>query len=133
VRRPFSTFIGGAHQRIGIMMRQSLDPAAKSVAMITGDLGYREGRFGARITDGTAMAWQTGNGYSPSSTWLRLKRSGNTFTGYQSIDGITWYAVGSPYTISIPGDSYVGLAVSSNGEKLNSATFDNVSVTNERK
>jgi len=131
-RRPFSSFTGGAHQRIGIMIRQSLDPSAKTVAMITGDLGYREGRFGARLTDGAPMSWQTGNGYSPSSTWLRIKRSGNTFTGYQSIDGITWYPVGSPYTVPMTADSYVGFAVSSNSDKLNGATFDNVSIEPSR-
>ena len=127
-RRPFSSFTGGAHQRTGIMIRQSLDPTAMSVAMITGDLGAREARFGARLTDEAPMTWQAGNAYSTGSTWLRLKRSGSTFTGFQSIDGITWYAVGSPYTVPMTGDSYVGFAVSSNSDKINGATFDNVSI-----
>jgi regulation of enolase protein 1 (concanavalin A-like superfamily) len=128
-RRIASDFHGGKHQRIGIVVRESLDPSAKSVAMITGDLGAREARFGARVTDGGAAEWQYGNGYSGGVTWYRLKRSGDTFTGYQSIDGKTWYAVGTPYTIPMAGEIYAGFAISSNGDKISGATFDNVSLT----
>ncbi|MBN1757914.1 MAG: fibro-slime domain-containing protein [Chitinispirillaceae bacterium] len=47
------------------------------------------------------------------ASWIRLKRNGNTFTGYRSNDGISWNVVG---TADIPmSDSAVaGLAVCSN-------------------
>lgn len=127
-RRVAGDFHGGKHQRIGIAVRASLDPAAKSVAMISGDLGTREARFGARITDGGATEWQYGNGYSGGVTWFRLKRSGDTFTAYQSIDGTTWYAVGTPYTAPMGSESYVGFAISSNGDKVSDAMFDHVGI-----
>jgi hypothetical protein len=127
-RRIASSYKGGSHQRIGIMVRQSLDAGAKAVALVSGDQGARMGLFGARQADNAAMSWQLGNGYTHDITWFRLKRSGDTYTAYQSIDGITWYAVGSPVTVPMSGETYAGLAVSSNGAKLNSATFDNVSI-----
>src|SRR5439155_7303930 len=54
-------------------------------------------------------------GYAPAmypNTWLRLKRVGNVFTGYSSLDGNSWQTLGS---ISLPLASslYVGVGVTS--------------------
>src|SRR4029079_9368989 len=45
-------------------------------------------------------------------TWLRLQRTGNTFTGFGSVDGKTWIQLGSA-AIAAPSQIYVGFAVSS--------------------
>ncbi|HEY5911572.1 MAG TPA: lamin tail domain-containing protein [Verrucomicrobiae bacterium] len=50
-------------------------------------------------------------------TWLRLKRSGNTFTGYAGYDGSNWMQLGSA-VISLPAQIYFGLAVSSHNAAL---------------
>jgi regulation of enolase protein 1 (concanavalin A-like superfamily) len=61
--------------------------------------------------------------------WVRLVRSGSTFTAYRSPDGITWKQSGSS-TISMTATVYIGLAVcSKNTTTLNTSTFTNVSVT----
>jgi regulation of enolase protein 1 (concanavalin A-like superfamily) len=62
--------------------------------------------------------------------WLRLDRSGDTFTAYVSKDGITWTFVGAD-TVSIENPTvYVGLAVASaNANAVTLGTFDNVGVT----
>jgi len=61
--------------------------------------------------------------------WVKLVRSGNTFTGYKSPDGITWTLAGSA-TISMSATASIGLAVSAyDNTKLCTATFDNVTVT----
>ena len=63
--------------------------------------------------------------------YIRLDRSGNTFTAYQSSDGTTWTQVGAPETISMPSSLLVGLAVTShNNTTLTTATFDHVSASN---
>jgi len=45
-------------------------------------------------------------------TWLRLRRSGDEFTGFGSFDGQTWLRLGSA-TVTMPAQVYVGFAVSS--------------------
>ena len=85
-------------------------------------------------------AWRSravGNGASvhmpgsPSAFpgWVRLVRQGDTFTGYESSDGVNWTLVGSE-TISMPSSVYVGLAVNSKDPSLTTTgTFTNVSIT----
>ncbi len=72
-------------------------------------------RFAAAMAtpamNGSFFEWRDPAGSASSSsgsfpanypnTWLRLKRSGNTFTGYASYDGQTWTQLGSD-TISMP-------------------------------
>src|SRR5207302_1656468 len=61
--------------------------------------------------------------------WIKLVRSGSTFTGYSSPDGATWTQVAST-NVSLATSGLAGLAVSAhNNTALNTATFDNVSVT----
>jgi hypothetical protein len=62
--------------------------------------------------------------------WVKVVRSGNTFSSYSSVDGVNWAQVGSNQTISMVQNVYIGLAVSSNNNSaLVMATFDNVSVS----
>jgi hypothetical protein len=65
------------------------------------------------------------------NTWLRLKRSGNLFTGFAGYDGLTWTVLGSA-TIALPSQLYVGLVASSHDTNLaTTAVFGNVAnVTN---
>jgi len=45
-------------------------------------------------------------------TWIRLKRTGNTFTGYTGIDGKSWKEYAS-FTLDLPQKVYLGPAVTS--------------------
>ncbi len=61
--------------------------------------------------------------------WVRLTRAGNVFTGSVSPDGATWTTVGT-YTVAMAAQLRVGLAVTSHlNTNLNTAVFDNVSIT----
>lgn len=124
-----NTWNGGGSQKAGLMIRQSLSADAIAFSMTSGDGGVREARFGSRSSNGSPMTFQPGNAYTRSPTWFRIKKAGNLVTAYQSTDGKTWFAIGSPVTVSLSGTYYVGLAVSSNSGRLNAATFDNVAVT----
>jgi hypothetical protein len=123
------TWTGGGSQKTGIMMRESLSPNAIAFSMTSGDGGVREARFGSRIAAGGSMTFQAGNAYTRTPTWFRLQRAGNTVTAYQSTDGRTWFAIGTPVRVSMAGTYYVGLAVSSNSSNVNTATFDNIRIT----
>jgi lipoprotein-anchoring transpeptidase ErfK/SrfK len=62
--------------------------------------------------------------------WIKVTRSGSTFTGYVSSDGVNWVPLGSSWTITMGQTVYVGLAASSGSTSaLATATFDNVAVT----
>jgi regulation of enolase protein 1 (concanavalin A-like superfamily) len=58
--------------------------------------------------------------------WVRLTRSGSTFTAYTSTNGTTWTTVGSE-TVTMATDATLGLAVCSHDNtQLSTAIFDNV-------
>jgi regulation of enolase protein 1 (concanavalin A-like superfamily) len=61
--------------------------------------------------------------------WVRLVRSGSTFTGYSSADGVTWTQVGS-ISLTMASSATAGLVVTAhNNSVLNTSTFDSVSST----
>jgi len=58
--------------------------------------------------------------------WFKLQRSGNTFTGSQSLDGTNWFTVGSS-SVTMASNYLVGVAVCSRDTAtLNTTTIDNV-------
>jgi regulation of enolase protein 1 (concanavalin A-like superfamily) len=65
------------------------------------------------------------------NTWIRLKRTGNNFTGFYSADGKSWKPY-TTFTMEISGKVYLGLAVTShNPRKPATATFSNISFFKE--
>jgi glucose/arabinose dehydrogenase/regulation of enolase protein 1 (concanavalin A-like superfamily) len=67
--------------------------------------------------------------YLVPNKWLKLQRAGNTFTAYQSLDGITWTKISSK-TFTMATTTTVGLFVTShNIGQYSNVGFDNVSVT----
>ncbi|MDN3670442.1 cellulose binding domain-containing protein [Echinicola jeungdonensis] len=120
----------GGVQKTGIMIRESLDPDAKTVLMKIGDGGWRIAGMGSRTETGANMEWLDGNRYTwRPNIWFRITRTGNTFTVYESNNKDVWFEVGSR-TIEMAEDVYVGLFNSSgNTTSLNETRFDHVSVT----
>jgi alpha-L-fucosidase len=112
--------------KAGLMIRESLNANSRyAIAFMS-------------PSNGTALQQRTSTGGSASGVagttglsapyWLRLKRSGTTFTAYQSADGVTWTTLGTT-TISMATDVYVGLAVGSHNDgAICQALFSNVSV-----
>ena len=118
--------MGGS--RTGIMARESLDPSAKTYVMKRGDVGWRQAGYGSRTTPGGNINWVGGNDYTWIPAWFRLQRIGNTITGYESRDGITWFSVSSDEVTN--SSLYVGfLASSGSTSGANTSTFDNVTIT----
>jgi CotH kinase protein/Lamin Tail Domain/Carbohydrate binding domain len=97
--------------KAGLMARETLDPGSRFAASIATPamngcfFEWRDPAPGAANTAGNFPA-------NYPNTWLRLKRVGNTFTGFASYDGQTWTQLGSD-TISMSNQVYLGFAVSS--------------------
>jgi len=87
--------MSGTLLKTGVMIRESLATNASTLIMKVGDVGWRVAEFGTRASTNGTMTWAGGNQYSFAPVWFRLQRSGNTFTGSQSDDGVTWFTVGT--------------------------------------
>jgi hypothetical protein len=112
-------FQGPSSPQVGVMIRETLDPAS-TVAFVY------QSYFVTRSTTGGSTTTQSGSpGISNYPYWVKLVRSGNVFTAYACVDGSNWNQVGTATTISMATNVYIGL-VSTNGS-LETATFDNVS------
>jgi Alginate lyase len=105
----------GVVNRAGLMIRESQEPGAKTLALTLGDIGGRQMRFGTRATAGGKMTSQSGNDYTWLPIWFRLRREGDVFTAFQSPDGITWYLVGKS-ELALAKDIWIGLAASVGGK-----------------
>lgn len=115
------------YSRAGIMMRARLSPNSQHASMIIAPGNKNKG---ALFTTRAISSGQTSNiagGVVPGTYWTRLVRSGNTFTGYISADGVSWTLVSSSM-ISMPNTIYVGLAAASyaNQQLMQTAKFDQV-------
>jgi hypothetical protein len=113
--------------KAGVMLRQTADPGSVYYAAeVTPGNGVVV-QYRAATGGGAAMAVGV-SGTAPA--YVRVARSGSTFTAYTSPDGTTWTPVaGSSLTLSVSGGMLAGLAVTShNTSALSTAVFDGVSV-----
>ena len=114
-----------AWSKAGLMIRQSLD--ANSVNAFIAVTPSNGVTFQYRTSTGGSSANTTTAGLN-APYWVRLVRSGNTFTGSRSADGVNWTQQGA-MTITMASIVYAGLAVTSHDSSTAcTATFDNVSV-----
>ena len=115
-----------ANSQVGIMMSDTLGTAPKAAFLIFNFNGaWFQAMMCARTTAGTWGQW-AGSKVTNVPAWFKLVRSGNTFTGYASADGLTWATVSSA-TISMANTIDVGLVnCSGSTSSLNKGIFDNV-------
>ncbi len=120
--------------KAGIMIKASTKPgAAYAAVLLTGDHGVRmQDNFTHDVAAGSA-----------SARWLRLTRSGDSVTGYESADGRHWTAIGTAVLAGLPATAQAGLfaasppfqqAIGSGDGSIYSstqatATFDHVALT----
>jgi hypothetical protein len=126
--------------KAGVMIRESLRPNSKDAFMLeTANLdGFFNNQpiFQWRSNTGDFTSdSETGFGTQKAPVWLRLVRSGNSFTGFYAVDVNNgqshgpWIQVGSPVTVNMATTVFVGLALTGQGGKTNTSTFDHVSIT----
>ncbi|MEV0404030.1 putative Ig domain-containing protein [Actinoallomurus sp. NPDC050550] len=120
--------------RVGLLMAKSTSPfdqAAGAVVSSTGSAEAGTPQLLLRKTVAGATTTIAGSGPVRLPLWLRLTRTGTTFTADVSSDGLTWTPIGQG-TIPAFGDApyYAGLVVCSHDPAAQTtALFDHVSVT----
>jgi regulation of enolase protein 1 (concanavalin A-like superfamily) len=113
--------------RGGVMIRETMAPTATNAYMYWAP-GKVSGFQRRRMIGGPTFA-TLGSSNVLAPRWLRLDREGDTFTAYQSVDGVSWTWVGRDTIVMAP-TVLVGLGASSaNATKTSTAIFDNVAVT----
>jgi hypothetical protein len=118
---------GSGFVAAGVMIRETLN-AASTNAKTADWAAYNAIYFDARTSTGAGTA-EPGNVSATLPYWVKVSRSGSTFSSYASTDGVSWVQVGTSQTISMPQNVYMGLAVTSgSAAALATAVFDNVSV-----
>jgi regulation of enolase protein 1 (concanavalin A-like superfamily) len=123
-----------------ISLPSNIHPFTKAGVVVRDTLSANSINFAMMVTAGSGASFQsrTTTGGLTTSTkqagftaplWVRITRAGNTFTGYQSVNGTTWTQVAKA-TLAIGAGTHVGLAVTSheNGTPAQ-ATFSNVTIT----
>jgi hypothetical protein len=111
--------------KAGVMIRESLLASSKHVDLVTTpgkgvSMQYRSASGGVSAIAGSVA------GATPG--WVRLKRTGNVFTGFWSTDGVTFTEVG---TVTLPMNEglWIGLAATShNTAATTTAEFDNITI-----
>ncbi len=113
--------------KAGLMIRESDAAGSRNVSLlVTPEAGGLRMQW-RNSANGSTSDHQLSGSNAPR--WLRILRSGDTFTGWQSDDGLTWtntHAV----TVAMNSAVLLGLAVTSHqNELLNTAAFDQVNIT----
>jgi hypothetical protein len=113
--------------KAGVMIRESMSANARHAMMVVS------------ATSGAAFQYRVNTGGTTASIgraaavpeWVKIVRSGNTFTGYLSEDGLNWGTPVGQVTIGMSAQAFIGLALTShNNTQLATAQLGNVSVVN---
>jgi regulation of enolase protein 1 (concanavalin A-like superfamily) len=115
-----------AFAKAGVMIRNS---DASNAAQVSLMLNENTSVQFLRRTSGGASTSDTKTNSSGAPLWLKLVRSGNTFSASTSTDGSNWHLVGTA-TVTLNQTVDVGLAVTAHDNgAMATADFTNVSVT----
>jgi Bacterial Ig domain len=116
----------GPNGCVAVMIRETLTSGSRYGLMgISPDGVFR---FQYRNSTGNKTTSTTADTGAPSAVWVRLVRSNNLLSGYESTDGTTWTFVDSQ-NVRMASEVYVGLVVASGDPGvLNTSSFSNVDV-----
>ena len=117
-----------AAAKAGVMIRESLTAGSRhaSTLLAPSTMAF----FRRANTDGNAATGTTTGAIS--QPWLRIVRSGQTFSSFYSADGSTWTQIDQNRTVAMSTTAvyYAGLAVCSGSTtNLSNALFSHVSIT----
>jgi phosphatidylserine/phosphatidylglycerophosphate/cardiolipin synthase-like enzyme len=109
--------------KAAVMMRETLTAGSKHASMV---VSTKKGLAFQRRTStgGTTASTAAGSGTAPY--WVRVTRSGSTFTAYKSTNGSSWTKIGS-VNMNMASTIFVGLAVTAHADgQIATASFTNV-------
>ncbi|WP_405821773.1 ABC transporter permease subunit [Streptomyces sp. NBC_00838] len=108
--------------KAGVVIKESTEQGSPyAAAMITPGHGVRLQSDFTHDTAGGAVSRDRPH-------WLRLTRSGDEFTAYESADGSTWAKVGTARLAGLPDTAQAGLFVATPGESAVQRQFGSTSV-----
>jgi autotransporter-associated beta strand protein len=126
--RVSSQVAANAWSKAGVMVRENISAGARNAFVcVTPNNGVN---FQNRAATGGA-SFTTGVSGLVTPYWVRLTRSGTTFTALCSSNGVNWVTVGSSNLTGFATSAVWGLAATAHDNTLASAvTFDNVALPN---
>jgi hypothetical protein len=121
------TYPNTSGARAGVMLRDTSGSQSQFAGMLF--LQSNTVDFMYRTTADTASTAVAVSGLS-LPIWLKVVRSGNSFSGYYSTNGSSWTQVGTTQTIAMAASIQAGLAVSSHdSSEVSTATFTNLIIS----
>jgi RHS repeat-associated protein len=124
------SFSGAWADQAGVMIRETLNAGSANVFMCVQTTSAPYLELWDRPSTGANTVNPSYLAVTALPYWLKLVRSGNTFTSFYSIDGLNWVQLSTSQTVSMAQNVYIGLGVSNHSTTtLGTATFDNVSIT----
>ncbi|HET9391346.1 MAG TPA: fibronectin type III domain-containing protein [Steroidobacteraceae bacterium] len=114
-----------AWAKAGVMIRETRAAGSTYTAV---EVTPAEGVAMQDRTLTNSSALSTVGPFTKAPYWVRVVRSGNTFSGFSSADGVTWKLV-TTTTITMASQVFMGMAVCAhNNGVLSTVVFDNVAV-----
>lgn len=110
----------------GVQFRDGTGAGARKFALMT-QLGNRVLRELRTVDGGAHSASNLAAGRNPA--WVRVSRSGNTFTGYVSVDGINWTQVAQATIAGMPSCLIAGFHTQSQLVDEGTVNFGNVTIS----
>lgn len=124
--------VGQSNASAGVIIREDANFMAKSAYVYMCPTYYSHGmrvRFATSGTPTNSGTSTLGGTYHSLPVWVKLVRSGSTFTGYFSADGSTWGSPVYTYNLAMNPIVQIGLATSSRTSGLTTAMYDNITIT----
>jgi regulation of enolase protein 1 (concanavalin A-like superfamily) len=118
-----------AWSKAGVMIRETLGAGSKYVYSLVSPTPANLFRGQVRAATNGSTVSNKGDA-STIPAWLRVARTGSSFTVSVSLDGTSWKAIGTPVTVSMASTALVGLAVTAHADgSVATAVFESVSIT----
>jgi len=116
----------GTSARVGVMIRDTLANNSRMAALSVNGSGAWQ--WQRRTTAGGSVTTTASSSGTAPNIWVRIVRSGSTFTASRSTNGTTWTTISSA-TITMATNCYIGLNVASGTAGTgNTSSFDSITV-----
>jgi hypothetical protein len=107
----------------GVMIRETLDANSRFAALVRTPGNGAAFQYRNETGGGCGGAQSTG---TTTPYWVRLVRTGDTFNGSISSDGLTWLPIGNAELV-MAGNAYIGMcATANNNAALSTSTFSSL-------
>ena len=114
----------------GVMIRADLTPGATDAYMVMSAGAGNGASFQYRLTVNGGCVNLDAAAALPVPYWVKLTRTGSTFTGYVSADGKTWAQQGTPQTITMTNPVDIGICVCAHqAGEYRTMQFDSITTT----